>query len=258
MTSKTLLPLLLLGSVSTQCVLRAEEPNQDIGPAHRRSNAESPWVPLRSVLTPNGDLDLSRFPPHIASSIRLALKPTSGNASAASARASSLTPLEECGGLAVTTSGGPTPERTLRELALGAKSILTGRIAAAEAGFLSGTPGSLLDVVVTDVSLSSALPADHVSVFYPFAHAFTGRYILCKADLRFTLRPQIGDILIVFVVNGALDPANSLFSPGPSQVFLESKGTLLPGTYLAKESLPSTAKALVQTVKDLRASEVRQ
>lgn len=211
-----------------------------------------PWVPLSDIVGIDGRIDLSGFQPYQASAIRLALKPL-GDQGSRSPSSSPLNYIEACGKTAVTTSGGRSPERSLEEVYRNAKSAFTGRIVSATPGFLEGTPGSLLELSSVEIALGTVRAEGSVYVFFPFAHVIAGNQLLCKSDLRYTLRPQVGDTLVVLASSSALDKGASLFQPGPSQIFLETQGQIQAGPYLTNVPLPSSAVGLIERAKAVHA-----
>ena len=124
---------------------------------------------------------------------------------------------------------GPIPPfRTLKDLALNSRAALRGSITAIDHGFSFYGPSSLLEIRVEEWLKKSDRVADQPVVYlvYPVAEFEAGGYRFCKEDARWGREPAVGDEILFFPYQVAVDAERRVFLPDPDayEVILSRKG----------------------------------
>ncbi len=161
-------------------------------------------------------------------------------------------PGSDClGGIASTGLHFSGPDRTLLDLTRGASRIAAGAIVAATPGFLEGLAGTLLELRV-DESLKGRFSAASIFVFYPYVYHRSGRVTVCRSDLRYNLRPGVGNRALFFSFYPSRDVEDTLFEHRPNHLMLEGvDGSLETEPAFRDPTAPNAFGDVVEHVRGL-------
>src|ERR1041385_9059225 len=169
----------------SQCSLLAQNRTHEMPPTiERAQNSSFPlWVSTRVAIDPSGDLNQALFS-------EAALYILDKNRQ------------ENVDGVCKTALSAPTPEdflarQSFDDLVGNSLAIITGPVVAVDIGFHSGTPGTLLEVSVTDRLKSfGRLSGPTAYVFVPSATIQTTRGTICSRLPAAIPVPAIGDRIL--------------------------------------------------------------
>jgi hypothetical protein len=110
----------------------------------------------------------------------------------------------------------------LREIA-GTRSVITGNVAAVQAGLHNGQPFSVI-----------AVDTGHTLVYllYPNAKVEVDGSLICNADPRYAALPRRGEP-ILFLAAAPVDSAGRLYFVPPDRIFYERDGAVVSAPALA-------------------------
>lgn len=152
------------------------------------------------------------------------------------------TATEPCPEITLQTGGGHGLDRSWNDLRANSRAVYVGTITAARQGFLWGIVSTLYELrVEKTIRVTPGYPAGESLYFgYPAADFTLGGTRFCNAGPRHSVAPAVGDRVLLFAFDPAVDPAELFVPTKASHLFFAHDGALVvPAQAAGDSTLPS-------------------
>jgi hypothetical protein len=215
------------------------------GPDHlARQGASGPFfISARNATDTDGNVRWSAFDQGTSMYLRSRLDAERSRKS--SAGAASTAGSGPCAEAIISSSHLSAPTRSLDDLVTNARAIYRGVVSSLTPGFETSRPVTVVGIdIASAVRTSAGFPATgRVLIIHPYADFKIGDARFCNAASEDSA-PQIGDHVILFAYEPALDTSQTFLVTTPEQLFIERDNKLIVPQYLKDPSI--TASTLEQ------------